>query len=279
MTYKSGQWLFLQVPEISAFQWHPFTITSCPSDPYISVHVRQVGDFTKSLAQILGVHGNEKNAGTDPDGAYEVALQNGARLPTLKIDGPYGAPAEDVFDNELAVLIGTGIGVTPWASILKNIWQRRNNPGRTPMRLRRVEFIWVCRDTTSFEWFQALLKSLERQQNQQGGDFLRIHTYLTQKLDVDTAQNIILNSVGTEVDPLTKLRTGTQFGRPDFVKIFGALRDGISNQTYIGGLEKNLRANVGVYFCGPSVAARDIKKACKKTSTQEVRFSFWKEHF
>ena len=279
MTYKSGQWLFLQVPEISAFQWHPFTITSCPSDPYISVHVRQVGDFTKSLAQILGVHDSEKNAGMDPMGVYEVAMQNGARLPTLKIDGPYGAPAEDVFDNELAVLIGTGIGVTPWASILKNIWQRRNNPGRTPMRLRRVEFIWVCRDTSSFEWFQALLKSLERQQNQQGGDFLRIHTYLTQKLDIDTAQNIVLNSVGTEVDPLTQLRTGTQFGRPDFVKIFGALRDGISNQTYIGGLEKSLRTNVGVYFCGPSVAARDIKKACKKASTQEVRFSFWKEHF
>lgn len=33
-------------------------------------------------------------------------------LPQVRIDGPYGAPAEDVFDNEVAVLIGAGIGVS-----------------------------------------------------------------------------------------------------------------------------------------------------------------------
>jgi hypothetical protein len=27
--------------------------------------------------------------------------------------------------------------------------------------LRRVEFIWINRDTGSFEWFQSLLKQLE----------------------------------------------------------------------------------------------------------------------
>ena len=31
-------------------------------------------------------------------------------LPELRIDGPYGAPAEDVFNCEVAVLIGAGIG-------------------------------------------------------------------------------------------------------------------------------------------------------------------------
>jgi NADPH oxidase len=31
-------------------------------------------------------------------------------LPQVRIDGPYGAPAEDVFDCEVAVLIGAGIG-------------------------------------------------------------------------------------------------------------------------------------------------------------------------
>lgn len=31
-------------------------------------------------------------------------------LPSVRIDGPYGAPAEDVFNVEVAVLIGAGIG-------------------------------------------------------------------------------------------------------------------------------------------------------------------------
>lgn len=145
------------------------------------------------------------------------------------------------------------------------------------MRLRRVEFIWVCRDISSFEWFQTLLSSLERQGGAKSTDFLRIHTYLTQRLDVDTAQNIVLNSVGMEVDPLTQLRTGTQYGRPDFPKLFATMRDGIIDQSYIAGMEGTLRTNVGVYFCGPSVAARAIRKACDAASTPDVNFGFWKE--
>ncbi|KAI9824699.1 MAG: hypothetical protein M1826_007277 [Phylliscum demangeonii] len=304
MKYKAGQWLFINVPSVSKFQWHPFTITSCPYDPYISVHVRQVGDFTRDLGNALGAGPLQEKAldGLDPDGMYEIALQQGERMPALRIDGPYGAPAEDVFDNEIAVLIGTGIGVTPWAAILKNIWHQRNSPN-PPTRLRRVEFIWVCKDTTSFEWFQTLLSSLEAQSSDAaaaastttsqptgephragyradgGAEFLRIHTYLTQKLDADTAQNIVLNSVGADKDPLTELNSRTNFGRPHFPRLLVAMRDGILDQSYLGGLEGSLRTSVGVYFCGPNSAARDIKKACKIATCEEVRFRFWKEHF
>ncbi|RFU24911.1 hypothetical protein B7463_g11424, partial [Scytalidium lignicola] len=287
MKYKAGQWLFLNCPSVSSQQWHPFTITSCPFDPYISIHVRQVGDFTRALGDALGAGGAQSKLyeDVDPMGMYEVALQNGQQMPELRIDGPYGAPAEDVFENEIAVLIGTGIGVTPWAAILKNIWHMRQGPN-PPTRLRRVEFIWVCKDTTSFEWFQTLLASLEAQSQEAAGypgsdgtEFLRIHTYLTQKLDIDTAQNIVLNSVGAAVDPLTELKSRTNFGRPDFSKLFVGMREGILDRTYLSGLEGTMRTNVGVYFCGPNVAARDIKKACKAATTREVNFSFWKEHF
>lgn len=286
MKYKAGQWLFLNVPSVSSQQWHPFTITSCPFDDYISVHVRQVGDFTRALGDALGAGPAQAKLfeGGGDGTMYEVALQNGQQMPAIRIDGPYGAPAEDVFDNEIAVLIGTGIGVTPWASILKNIWHLRNGPN-PPTRLRRVEFIWVCRDTTSFEWFQSLLSSLEEQSYEfagrpgSGQEFLRIHTYLTQKLDIDTAQNIVLNSVGALVDPLTELKSRTNFGRPDFLRLFEGLRDGILDRTYLNGLEGNMRTKIGVYFCGPNTAAVDIRKACKQATCPEVKFSFWKEHF
>ena len=83
-------------------------------------------------------------------------------MPAVRIDGPYGAPAEDVFDREVAVLVGAGIGVTPFASILKHIWyrQRRGKLGA----LRRVEFFWICRDAPSFGWFQSLLQEVEAAQ-------------------------------------------------------------------------------------------------------------------
>ncbi|KAK7523096.1 FAD-binding domain-containing protein [Phyllosticta citriasiana] len=289
--YKPGQWLFINCPAVSYNQWHPFTITSCPFDPYVSIHVRQVGDWTRALADALGAGPAQAKLydDMDPMGMYEVALQHGQEMPSIRIDGPYGAPAEDVFDNEIAVLIGTGIGVTPWASILKNIWHLRLSPN-PPRRLRRVEFIWVCKDTSSFEWFQALLFSLESQTLNSAvpksplaptddTDFLRIHTYLTARVDVDTATNIVLNSVGTDKDPLTELRSRTSFGRPDFCKLLAGMRDGIMSRTYMTGLEATLRTDVGVYFCGPSGAAKEIRKACAGATSSDVRFKFWKEHF
>ena len=246
-----------------------------------------MGDWTRALGDALGAGPSQAKEydGLDPLGMYEIALQNGQEMPPIRIDGPYGAPAEDIFDNEIAVLIGTGIGVTPWASILKNIWHLRSgeNP---PRRLRRVEFIWVCRDTSSFEWFQNLLSSLEDQSiaavsgSGAGPGFLRIHTYLTQRMDVDTATNIYLNSVGANVDPLTELRSRTNFGRPDFKRLFGAMRDGIEDGSYMGDLKGGeAAAEVGVYFCGSNAAARDIRKATREATGKNVKFKFWKEHF
>ncbi|KAJ5544532.1 Riboflavin synthase-like beta-barrel [Penicillium sp. DV-2018c] len=267
MKYKAGQWLFLQVPDVSSTQWHPFTITSCPFDPYLSIHVRQVGDFTRALGDALGCGPAQAKdlEGLDPNGMYEVALQNGQTMPAIRVDGPYGAPAEDVFENEIAVLIGTGIGVTPWASILKNIWHLRSSPN-------------------PLADYDALLSSLEAQSaseaaSEGSAEFLRIHTYLTQRLDADTAANIYLNSVGQALDPLTELKSRTNFGRPDFKRLFTAMRNGLLNQSYMTGLQSAAATEIGVYFCGPNTAAMQISDAAKSSSTKDVRFKFWKEHF
>ena len=295
--YKPGQWLFINCPTVSRQQWHPFTITSCPFDPYISIHVRQLGDFTRDLADALGAGPSQAKLydSLDPNGMYEIALEAGQSMPAMKIDGPYGAPAEDVFNNEIVVLIGTGIGVTPFASVLKHIWHLRSTPGTMPRMLKRIEFIWIVRDTNNFAWFQALLNSLEQQSLEasvgDGEDFLRIHTYLTKKVDIDMANNIVLNSVGMDRDPLTELRSRTNFGRPNFRRLFKGLHDGIIDGTYMPNLDRDLLAEtggssqkkektkVGVYFCGPGAAAREIKSACQDVTSRDVKFSFWKEHF
>ena len=146
----------------------------------MSVHIRQVGDWTHALGERLGagpsvvaaltkaaMKGSEKDDKDSYVGArgdfVELDTATSSRpLPVVRIDGPYGAPAEDVFNVEVAVLVGAGIGVTPFASILKHIWyrQRKGNMGC----LKRVEFFWVCRDAPSFGWFQSLLQEVEAAQ-------------------------------------------------------------------------------------------------------------------
>ncbi|RHZ81808.1 hypothetical protein Glove_117g576 [Diversispora epigaea] len=261
-SYKAGQYLFLNIPAVSKWQWHPFTITSAPDDPFVSVHVRQVGDFTDKLADLLGCN-NEKG------------IPLSMNLPSLRIDGSYGAPAEDVFSNEIAILVGCGIGVTPFASILKNIWYQQKN-GK-PSKLKRVEFFWICRDIGSFEWFQSLLKTLEATQMQQG--FLKFHIYLTSKLRESTIQNIIINDVSGSYDPLTDLESRTHYGRPNFGEIFNRLKAAIENGKYLPGKERDLETKVGIYYCGPPPLAKQLKRECKEANTVGIKFNFYKEHF
>ena len=49
--YKPGQYLFLNCPSISEYEWHPFTITSSPENPdnLLSVHIYCKGDWTQGL--------------------------------------------------------------------------------------------------------------------------------------------------------------------------------------------------------------------------------------
>ena len=56
--------------------------------------------------------GTEKESHEFGRGDYvELDPSHSSRpLPVVRIDGPYGAPAEDVFKVEVAVLIGAGIG-------------------------------------------------------------------------------------------------------------------------------------------------------------------------
>jgi hypothetical protein len=47
--YKAGQYLFVCIPEVSMFQWHPFSISSSPDQDEVSVHIRVLGDWTKDV--------------------------------------------------------------------------------------------------------------------------------------------------------------------------------------------------------------------------------------
>jgi NADPH oxidase 2 len=181
---RAGQYIFLCCPEVSIWQYHPFTLTSAPEEDYISVHVRAVGNFTKALAQALGCQ--FKKEGERPKTmASVVSVDRKTKgdidptirkvLPRVYVDGPFGSASEDVFKFDTAVLVGAGIGVTPFASILKSIWYRMNEP-RERTRLRKVYFFWICRDFGSLEWFRSLLLAIEAQ------DFankIEIHTVST----------------------------------------------------------------------------------------------------
>ena len=148
-------------------------MTSAPEEDYISVHIRCVGNFTKALAAAVGCNFDQCTETQHPGTSAVIGIDRKTSnidvdpslrkiLPRVFIDGPFGSASEDVFKYEIAILVGAGIGVTPFASILKSIWYRINYP-QQKTRLRKVYFFWVCRDFGSFEWFRSLLMAIEAQ--------------------------------------------------------------------------------------------------------------------
>jgi len=116
-TVRAGQYIFLSCPEISYFQWHPFTLTSAPEEDYLSVHIRIVGDFTGALAKACGCDFESKDKVEKVEGGgTPVTPPLNKILPRVMVDGPFGSASEDFLKYEAVLLVGAGIGVTPFAS-------------------------------------------------------------------------------------------------------------------------------------------------------------------
>jgi len=183
------------------------------------------------------------------------------------------------------VLVGTGIGVTPFASILQSISHRyleikqscpscsyswTNNLEASMFNLKKVDFIWINRDQKSFEWFVNLLSQLEMEQREHGGEmsrFLEMHMYVTsalQKTDMKAvALQLALDILHQKEDRdlVTGLKARTNAGRPNWNKVFTKLRE-----------EK--KGQVTVFYCGNPVLGRTLKAKCA-----EFGFKFRKEIF
>ncbi|CAG8457917.1 9814_t:CDS:2 [Paraglomus occultum] len=265
---QAGQYVFINCPEVSRWEWHPFTLTSAPEEEYISLHIRIVGDFTEALAKALGCDLKEKQSKDNKRGlsAVDISVNNPALQKTILVDGPFGSASEDVFKFEVAILVGAGIGVTPFASILKSIWYRVNYP-KDSTKLRKAYFFWICRDYKAFEWFQSLLAAIEEQDLNQ---FIEIQIYLTGRLSEADIGNIMMNDDGNIVDTITGLRAPTHYGRPDWDKIFTNMRD-----LYPA-------TDIGVFFCGPKPLGKALHTKCNLWSQGfegGTRFYYGKENF
>ncbi|OMJ14907.1 Superoxide-generating NADPH oxidase heavy chain subunit A [Smittium culicis] len=316
INFKAGQYIYLNCPAISNVEWHPFTLTSAPEEDFFSVHIRVVGDWTSGLASALGIdelstefekieqpvlqqlsrpnsysrHHLDKNSKNKRSSSkYRKSLQlklSNFVLPKLIVDGPYGCASEEVFGHEVAVLFGSGIGVTPFASILKSIWYRHNSPGNVSS-LQKVYFIWTQKETESFEWFQDLLMAIEEEEILEFGaldshsslnqfstnkNFIEFQIHLTKKFNRYQIGNVILNDMEGTQDVITNLKSPTFYGRPNLGTIFNTVAN------------RHPGADVGVFFCGPEGMGKDIEKTLASWSKQNyypgsTKFSYKKENF
>ncbi|MGE4221178.1 MAG: EF-hand domain-containing protein [Alphaproteobacteria bacterium] len=248
--YRPGDYVFLRYPPVSAHEWHPFTVTTCPEETgRLSVHVRGLGNWTRRLHDLAKRRRTGQISAPTPDPAY--------------IDGPYGTPSTHIFHARVAVLIGAGIGVTPFAAILKSLFLRRA-AGDTDVSVEKAHFIWMNRDQYSFEWFADMLGGLEAQDPERR--LLDVQIYLTgvgvdmTSATLDVAMDVYQAETGRDL--FTGLRNRTNLGRPDWPAIFRRIAD------------EHAGTKVDVYFCGPPALATVLSGLAAKHG-----FGYHKENF
>lgn len=225
-SHRAGDYVFVRLPEVARHEWHPFTLSSAPESQSLTMHVRSLGNWTTALRSFV-----EQRSPDQDIIAY--------------LDGPYGSPSRHLFEARFAVMIGAGIGVTPFASILESIAQHEP---KTLGRLEKAHFYWLNRDQYSFEWFAALLATLETQKH---AEQLDIHIHMT-------GGHAGLSAAGLEVarellrekglpDLVTGLLTKTHMGHPDWESELAAIQRGHAPDP------------VHIYFCGPPGLGRTIE--------------------
>jgi predicted ferric reductase len=134
--HSAGMICLVNCPQISAVQWHPFSLSSSPLDDHESLHIKSTevpgrSTWTGELHRLLQ---------TSPD---ELILQ---------VDGPYGAPLH--FKSPRVLLVAGGIGVTPMQNILRFLAARAAGTEA----VESVHLVWSARSPEIFEIFKSTLE-------------------------------------------------------------------------------------------------------------------------
>jgi len=214
----------------------------------------------------------------------------------MQLTGPFGAPAQKVWQFETLMVVGAGIGVTPFASILRSVqlrakqrqailssaaaprpsnWRRAlggegaelgaggdDNGGLEKLLERamgvpkRIYFYWIVRSQEEFDWFYDLLVAATEGPVQ---GIVDITVFITGEADLSKVRKLPCAS-------------GQFFGRPNWGRVFKQNR-----QAHTG-------EHIGVFLCGSSaigseLAHQSVKHTDPPGQPNATRFSFFKEHF
>ncbi|KAK4595774.1 hypothetical protein RGQ29_014033 [Quercus rubra] len=285
--YTSGQYIFVNCSAVSPFQWHPFSITSAPGDDYLSIHIRTLGDWTSRLKTVFSKVCQPPSS--DQSGLLRADIGQGnnkPRMPRLKVDGPYGAPAQDYKMYDVLLLVGLGIGATPLISIVKDVLnnikqQEEIDEGmvesgvksnkRKPFATKRAYFYWVTREQGSFEWFRGVMNEVA--ENDRNG-VIELHNYCTSVYEEGDARSALITMLQSlqhaknGVDIVSGTRVKTHFARPNWRNVFKHVA------------LKHPNERVGVFYCGAHGLVGELRSLAqdfsRKTST---KFDFHKENF
>ncbi|XP_076328078.1 dual oxidase-like [Tachypleus tridentatus] len=243
--YLSGQWVRVTCTGLRRKEYHSFTLTSAPHENFLSIHVKAQGPWTWKLRNYF-----------DPSNVRSE------EMPKIRLEGPFGGGNQDWYEFEVAVMIGGGIGVTPYASILNDLVFGTSTNRYSGVACKKVYFLWICPSHRHFEWFIDVLKDVEKKDIT---NVLEIHIFITQffhKFDLRTIMLYICENHFQRISNssiFTGLKAINHFGRPDMINFLKFIRKKYSHMN-----------KVGVFSCGPTTLTKSITTAIDTVNNARI---------
>merc|ERR1719430_2918061 len=258
--FLSGQYVRVSCTAVKPEEFHALTITSAPHEDYLSIHVKAIGSWTWKLRNYF-----------DPDYRQESDPEvEDEDMPKIRIQGPFGGGNQDWYKFEVAVMIGAGIGVTPYASILNDLVFGTSTNRYSGVACKKVYFIWICPSHRHFEWFIDVLREVEKKDVT---NVLEMHIFITQffhKFDLRTTMLYICENHFQRLanrSMFTGLKAINHFGRPDMPSFLKFVQ---KKHSYV--------SKVGVFSCGPGPLTNSISTACDAVNRQR-RLPYFIHHY
>jgi NADPH oxidase len=197
-----------------------------------------------------------------------TVIQLKPEYPSVRVSGPFAATSQGVLKYRNVMLIASGIGITPFVSIVKHIWHQIQSGN--PLIVQKIYFYWMSPTQKFFKWFSSLLACL-----QEDTEFFELNIFLTSRSTGVMAfgANLLMSqqNIGNKGDIITGLKCQTSIGRPNFEDIFTHIRTVCRER------------KIGVFVCGPQPMCNDIKKLCHSFSAivnqYNTRFDYHQEYF
>jgi predicted ferric reductase len=151
LSYMPGQFIFIGFEQKGlSNEVHPFSLTSSPTDNYLTIAVKNEGDYTKRL--------------------MELSIKS-----RVKVEGGFGRFSYILYPIKKQIWIGGGIGITPFISMAKSLI---NYSGY------QIDLYYSAKNRAETIYLKLLTKISE------SGDGLRFIPYYSQTQGRLSAKNV-----------------------------------------------------------------------------------------
>ena len=271
-----GQYVFLNVPCIHPFQWHPFTVASSPNNPYLVLMIKKAGDWTGKLIQELYERKKQlmmfNELKLDGFNEYDIfnmlhdlhqelpleeaKARNCLFYPHIKISRACATPNDTFIGRKNIVLVGAGSGISPYLPLLEEVI-RKDKGEKVKYDFESAKVIFVAREGEQISWVSNYLFHVLN--SACISNHVEFNVFITLNKNDETLPSFLfwraftlLNLKREEEHNSSSLKIC--LGRPNFQKLIDQIcSDSSCPKTY-------------VYACGPEAMTDAVEKICLQKS-------------